>query len=63
MEPTRYMWKGTFVQSVPGQFHNEFDMSVSDLRRASTGIGESRKLLTDARHYALFDFEDNRPNR
>jgi len=57
------VWKGTFVQSVRGQFHNEFDRSVSDPRRASSGIGKSRKPPTDARHYALFESEINKPNR
>ena len=55
-------WKGAFAQSVPGQFYNEFDRSVSEPRRASSGIGKSRKPLTDARHYALFEFEINKPN-
>jgi len=50
------------VQSVLGQFHNEFNMSISALRRASSGKGKSRNPLADARHYVLFDFEDHRPN-
>jgi len=47
--------KGTFAQSVPSRLNNEFDRSVSQPRRASSGSGECSDLLVDARHHALFE--------